>query len=321
MRKVSCRHRVGFTLIELLVVIAIIATLVSLLMPAVQQAREAARRTSCQNNLKQLALAVHNYQTQFTLFPPGTCTSSRHPADMSAWSWAVMLLPNLEQTNMYDALAPNSPLSLAYALDTPAVVIQLQNKLPMFLCPSDSSQPVNNDRMLRSNTGQNLAVATSNYIGSHGVALTYPGDGVFDRNSSISFRDLATDGTSNTFLLGERASADVGKTGPHGAAIWAGVTQDTSAALPDPGPTAVLGNASFLMQSGTWLENPTTHLPNQCFSSSHPGGAQFALADGSVRFVSQNIESRLGNPITDATQWGIYQKLAARADRQTIGSY
>jgi len=319
MRSSSRRRRRGFTLIELLVVIAIIATLISLLLPAVQQAREAARRTQCKNNIKQLALAMHNYHDVYTMFPPGMCVSSRYPTDKSAYSWAVMILPFVEQANLYNHLEPNNPQPLSDALGT-AKLTSMQFELKVFLCPSDPSQRHNLDRRLLTSLGALIPVSTSNFVASHGVKLSFPGNGAFDLNSSTQIRDI-TDGTSNTFLLGERATGDIGKTGKHGAAIWIGVSNDRSQGLPDNGPTSVLGSCAFLMQTGTWLENRSVYLPNQCFSSMHTGGAQFALADGSVRFVSQSVESRIGSPSDDPTQWGIYQKLGACADGQPFGSF
>ena len=314
-----CPH--AFTLIELLVVMAVISLLISLLLPAVQNAREAAHRTSCKNNLRQIGLALLNYEGQYQMFPPGFCTSGRFPDDKSAWSWSVMILPFIEQRPLYNRLNPNNPASLTEALDRPEVADLLQLVLPVFLCASDSSGNLNSDRALLSASTDATAVATSNYIGSWGVDPSYPGDGIFGLNTSTRIRDIV-DGTSNTLMIGERGTGDIGLTGRHGAAVWSGLTDDESAAaLPDDGPSCVIGISLLRMNTGIHSNQTAVTKPWLAFSSMHPGGAQFTLADGSVRFVSQNIDSRIGTPLTDADQWGIYQKLARIDDGHVIGSF
>ena len=132
----------GFTLIELLVVIAIIAILIALLLPAVQQAREAARRTQCRNNLKQIGLALHNYHDTFRLFPPGVIRDGQNNSE--AWGWTVFILPFLEQANLYNQLDPDTyrlrdllaGLNPTYPAPTANAAI-LQNPLSVFICPSD----------------------------------------------------------------------------------------------------------------------------------------------------------------------------------------
>jgi prepilin-type N-terminal cleavage/methylation domain-containing protein/prepilin-type processing-associated H-X9-DG protein len=312
--------RRAFTLIELLVVMGIISILMSMLLPAVQNAREAARRTQCQNNLKQLCLALHNYHEVHSTFPPGFTTSSIGWSDQSAWGWGVMILPMIEQSPTYRQLDPGQPDRLTQAVRNPSKLKLLQTPLPIFFCPSDSGPLLNPMRRLDP-TGVNVEVARSNFIGSHGVKRSHPGDGVFDRDTSCRLRDIV-DGTTNTFLLGERAYHRFHDCDESGGAIWAGVTTySTCPALPDDGPFGVIANASFRLQTGLWLEDPTYRVPTHCFSSVHPGGAHFGLCDGSVRFVSENVHSSIGDPATDTSQWGLYQRLACRNDSRPVGEF
>lgn len=163
-------RRPGFTLIELLVVIAIIAVLIALLLPAVQQAREAARRTQCRNNLKQIGIAMHDYHDLHNRFPPGEVVlgggGPQSALQLTAWSWAVMLMPQMELGNVYNTLSPGT-WSLGQALDDPARRNVLQSPLPVFMCPSDRGFPLNANRPLRSANGSNYQVGSSNYIANH----------------------------------------------------------------------------------------------------------------------------------------------------------
>jgi hypothetical protein len=231
----------------------------------------------------------------------------------------VYILPQMDQAPVYNLLQPNTPQRLSQALSDPAKRRVMQMRLPVLVCPSDPSSITNTDRRLDPN-GLNVDVASSNYVGSHGVDRNYPSDGIFDRDSSRQIRDI-TDGTTNTLLVGERATPNVANTGRHAAAIWAGVTQYSSGGLPDQGPTCTVANASFQMNTGKWHANTAVYLPNQCFSSMHVGGAQFALADGSVRFINENIFSGMGNPWNDISQWGLFQLLANRSDGRVVGEF
>ncbi|MBI1345835.1 DUF1559 domain-containing protein [bacterium] len=311
------RQRSAFTLIELLVVIAIISLLIALLLPAVQQAREAARRTQCRNNLKQIGLALHNYHDQHNTFPPGEVFSSAVPLDLSAWSWSVMILPYVDQSPLYNQLQPNSPGPFSAALVNPTSLALLRTSLAVYQCPSDTGSPVNSDRPLL--PPSHVTVGKSNYVGSHGVTRGTPGDGIFDHNSRRGLRDV-TDGTSQTLLVGERSAAD---TGLSRASVWAGITNPGSTCTAtDDGPFVILGNATYRMQSGQPLEpGLITPCPMVTFSSLHDGGAHFLLCDGSVRFISENIDAFIGAPITDTAQWGVFQKLARREDGQIVGDF
>lgn len=187
----------GFTLIELLVVIAIIAVLVALLLPAVQQAREAARRTSCKNNLKQMGLAVHNYQTAHRVFPPGAAVNTSLTSTGNNGSWGVhgRLLPFLEQGNLYDQV------DLTVGWDSQIVINGL--KIDVYSCPSDplAGQP-------RSFTDGRPSLWPTTYGFNYGTWFVFDpvtgrgGNGMFSPNASLSFRD-AIDGSSNTLLAAE----------------------------------------------------------------------------------------------------------------------
>jgi prepilin-type N-terminal cleavage/methylation domain-containing protein/prepilin-type processing-associated H-X9-DG protein len=281
-----CHRRRGFTLIELLVVIAIIAILIALLLPAVQQAREAARRTQCRNNLKQMGLALHNYHDNHQVFP-GAFVSHRvvgGTANAShGWSWAVFIMPFLDQGPLYNEINPGMTQIQhpdyefqGNVWDTAASRPITQTPLSVYRCPSDRGRAINNQR------GN---FATSNYVGvygSHADAGTHTGrgNGLMWTNSDIGIRDVG-DGTSNVIIIGERAFTNSAATGrPWRGAIWAGTSSS-------------IGAGWAATHRGFWGP-PSTHCINcaneWAFSSLHTGGAHFLLADGSVRFVSENVD-------------------------------
>jgi hypothetical protein len=316
-------------LIELLVVIAIIAILIALLLPAVQQAREAARRTQCRNNLHQIGIALHNYHDTFRIFPPGELSNMNWPGlDSTQWGWAVMLLPNLDQSPMYNLLEPGR-VSLGQALFDPARRKGLQTTLEVFLCPSDSSDKLNRDRpIMVPRLQSSTTVATSNYVGAHGVCAwnktSGRKEGVFGHDSGARIRDL-TDGTSNTIIVGERATFVPGPTPVKaGAALWAGhsspYNMQFSTTLPSQWSDCVmaLGYAPINTRSGPLLG------PMHQYSSEHIGGAHFLLADGSVHFMSENMHSHIGpNPAVDcvnSSSWGTLQQLMGINEGGLAGS-
>jgi prepilin-type N-terminal cleavage/methylation domain-containing protein/prepilin-type processing-associated H-X9-DG protein len=303
--------RRAFTLVELLVVIAIIGTLVSLLLPAVQSARESARKMQCQNNLHNMAIAIHNYHDALLWYPSGSfyngdgvCSPdgvSQVVPNCENWGWQVLIFPYIEQQNLYSQLGVDN-----YKLhDVLAGKMQynpdprelLQIKLGLFLCPSDSNPDghLNAQRHFGGGVGTglggwgNFQGAVSNYFANRGpefrrFPLAGPDThGIFMENCSKRMADV-TDGTSNTFMAGER-DTQICRSG-----TWMGVRNpDGSGAQ---GFYNVLGNVHVRLNSPDppvkW--NDTTAGCYQGFSSLHPGGANFAMCDGSVKFIINNIE-------------------------------
>jgi len=323
-------RRRGFTLIELLVVIAIIAVLIALLLPAVQAAREAARRAQCINNMKQIALACHNYATQVGSFPPGGINDNGWGGP--AWNGHVMLLPQIEMGALYNAINIGRHNGQPENYATVSVVV-----ISAYLCPSDRSDaPINNMWWAQSNDwGTAVRLAGTNYTLSSGDMKT---NGIFDIFSSEvggpqwgckntfkgffgecslgavrSLRDC-TDGSSNTFLAGENSPNQ------NGALAWTnadgsfGITtipMNWMMKLDDGDKDT---NGDVCKRSGAVLgaRNHQHCRYNQTynwgFRSLHPGGANFAMGDGSVRFVKQSI-----NPLT-------YQALGTIARGEVISS-
>jgi prepilin-type N-terminal cleavage/methylation domain-containing protein/prepilin-type processing-associated H-X9-DG protein len=305
--------KTGFTLIELLVVIAIIAILIALLLPAVQQAREAARRTQCKSQLKQLALAIHNYESTHSCFPPGQIRLSFAAAPrVRGWSMFVQILPYFEQTALYNQWDFANPLANETNGNTGVI-------LPMLLCPSAT---IGQNPYVKS-SGARYALTS---YGGNGGTQSYPpastsGDGIFAgtgpvittppvvQHGLVRMRDV-TDGTSNTLLLGERSHHDLNfdtfftagySQNPMGGwGYWApsggqlGLTDISMSSfgtinyrLPfhfGNKPGSISGAASF--------DSSTEVVRRLCaFGSQHTGGAQVALVDGSVRFLSENIDT------------------------------
>jgi len=315
--KKMCRHqqvsanRRGFTLIELLVVIAIIAILIALLLPAVQQAREAARRTQCKNNLKQIALAIHNFHDVYNRFPGGTygpdITIAYGAAGPKNLGWndhqhmgiLPQILPQIEQNAIYEkievwkgidfrpdqspsAVPGNYNRETVYFNNTPTRTMA-QAKLSAFQCPSDpqvssSGNTPSRMHMWETATGGTMTIGLfggeqnfgkTSYMGCAGFlgniqrwASWASWKGIFGIRTKFGFRDV-TDGTSNTFLFGE---------------VTGGDAYDWRWMMAGPMPTA-WGLNNSLPQN--WYQ----------FESFHTGIVQFALADGSVRGISKNMDA------------------------------
>ncbi|HWL08282.1 MAG TPA: DUF1559 domain-containing protein [Planctomicrobium sp.] len=302
--------RSGFTLIELLVVIAIIAILIALLLPAVQQAREAARRTQCKNNLKQLGLALHNYESTHSVFPLISHNST-------GFSAQAQILPFIDQGNLQNLIDFANPLMTGsgpnVTLNPDYVGVQ-DRLIPVLLCPSDSGDPILDDGEFRwagTNYLVNIGSGTGfNYCASGGSVLP---DGIFWRGSNTRLRDI-TDGTSNTVLMAE--------------GLFGGRDGVSTTVLTDPqrqikrasgGGSPCTRTAEDLVaagvsgynggRAGSWIRATASHIavngfytpnsrnPDVTFHgdvisasrSAHVGGAQAVLADGSVRFVSENV--------------------------------
>lgn len=266
----------GFTLIELLVVIAVIAVLIALLLPAVQQAREAARRTQCRNNLKQIGLAIHNYHDTHSVFPSTEVGGTGTLARASAF---VAILPNLEQTSTYTLYNPS--LGNSDPVNMPAV----QQVIPTYLCPSAPLRrpvPISNcDANNRAPGTYAVSTGSGDPWGTLAAGNPHNGAIVSPASGRTSLRDI-TDGTSNTLLAGEAAwnlPDYLFTSGPCSGQVRWGFTYWSS---PYPLATAFTTMAPF---------NPKQGGPAVLsrFRSEHPGGAQFALVDGSVRFISENV--------------------------------
>jgi prepilin-type processing-associated H-X9-DG protein/prepilin-type N-terminal cleavage/methylation domain-containing protein len=321
------RRREGFTLIELLVVIVIIAGLVVLLLPAVQQAREAARRAQCTNNLKQMGLALHHYETTIGSFPMSYAAASRFvdgATDTSpGWSWGAMILPQLEQRPLFDAANFGLPV------EAPQNVTAASASLGVFLCPSDS--PSDGPFAIDDGNGVVLArLAPSSYAACVGDDATDTatglnndglGRGVFFRNSRVRNAEI-TDGTSQTIALGERAWS-------RSEGVWAGAVSRgvirRGPANPCPTTGAAFYPAATLVQAHCHVLNTNSDPDGGLddFSSQHPGGANFLFADGSVRFlkdVRQDSGVRPdGTPIYSPTGL-IFQALATRNGGEVVSA-
>jgi len=311
--------RTGFTLVELLVVIAIIGILVALLLPAIQSAREAARRTQCNNNLKQLSLAVLNYHDVYKVLPPGAITVAANTTGtqgnqgVASWGWGALILPFMEQTPIYENLQVSSiPLNVyvngggTIPLSHPDLVIG------SFICPSDTGPKISDSSRfsrLASNmyvTNPTLTVPKSNYVAAFGHnrmrnwttnygnvwtgGFGYSGGGAGRVNRKLA--DVL-DGTSNTIMLGERAYRL--KTIRFYAATWVGCLSGNHE---DCGEDLWFSLRAPIngWRGGNLSASPDTTNDLQLWSrqeglsSVHPGGVNTALFDGSVKFLSETID-------------------------------
>ena len=308
MRLASGTMRQGraFTLIELLVVISIIALLIALLVPAVQGAREAARRTQCVNNLKQLGVALHTYESASRSFPPGYVSNFDASGNDTGpgWGWAAMLLPQLEQKPLFDTVNFGLPI------EHPSNSTSRLTRMTIHLCPSDSA-PLAWTAVTRDPNGAPLEnicqVAAANYVGMYGTSDPgIDGDGIFFRDGNIGIPSIA-DGTAQTIAAGERAYA-------LGVATWVGsVTGSALFPLTNDGvgyprlegaPGMILGHAGGNLGPG----DPRGEV-NQ-FYSHHPSGVNFLFADGHVAFLKSTLN------------YQVFRALATRAGGEAIsGDY
>ncbi len=312
------RRTSGFTLIELLVVIAIIAVLIALLLPAVQQAREAARRTQCKNNLKQLGLAMHNYHDTANMFPIGSVSRTGGRFGGPEWPYLLhFLYPYIDQTPLYNNL--NFALPAPYVSTAGWAPNTFDAKISALQCPSDGQGGA-----AKNITGQSMT--TSNYLGfftglndAQANADANP-RAAFGMNRGARIRDI-TDGTSNTMIVAEYLT---GVSGDNRGWFWTNragsqfmfATNTPNSSIPDN----LLDNPTFCPTgNGNSANNPQNNLPcvpdgndsNNFVSprSRHTGGVHVLLGDGAVRFVSSNV---------DLTTW---RNLAQLSDGNVIGDF
>lgn len=319
------KNRSGFTLVELLVVIAIIGVLVGLLLPAVQAAREAARRMQCSNNFKQVTLATHNYHDTHRKFPTGQIVTIGTAEIGWGWGWSAFLLPYIEQSGVYNQL------DFRLSMPNPVNIQLVRNRLPTFICPSATKIPATGVPSAQNGPFNivNPGIAPSSYVGNAG-AFSNPDspfvpvaaadvakrNGTLMRYNTIAIGEV-TDGTSNTVMMGETIHYDFWVTG--NGSGWDPKTYGCSR-----GTDARFAAVLALARIGEQRLNPPFNAANavlrEAFASYHTGGANFSMCDGSVRFISDSI-NHTGTPYPQvATQgMGTYQKLMSRNDGLVIG--
>lgn len=314
----------GFTLVELLVVIAIIGILVALLLPAIQAAREAARRTQCNNNLKQCGLALQNYHDTYGVFPMGLLSTS----NQGRWGWGAYVLPFVEQEALYREIRVSGSegwWTYGNAAANGNVRRMMQVPIDGFRCPSDVGKGTNTWRT-KSAGGSNRSLALSNYVGVNSSdqirrnagnpdppsGTAQRADGIFVQNVAHTMADIL-DGTSNTLMVGERAWAIRRPNGQlrYGYAACVFGSNDNDQA-DNRGLADVLGCMQYRINHSTGNNGA-----RRGFSSLHPGGAQFCLADGAVRFIDQTIEWNNNNNPRNS----LAEKLAGKDDGGEIGQY
>lgn len=317
----------GFTLIELLVVIAIIAVLIGLLLPAVQKVRDAAARLQCTNNLKQIGLAMMNYESTYRTFPAGyldnmvispvDANATTNPDPILGWGWGALILPYLEQESLYKSININS---IAMNNTSAAAIAFRKTVIKGFLCPSDDTGL---NTFTISGTGGNFELAKCSYAGVNGQAELADFDsalgmGMFLRGRGVSIAEV-TDGLSNTLFVGERSS----KSGKQavgslpGVCTWVGALPGGDLDGETPA-LYVLGwtgepydpnDPNSTLPPKPNMPEPDGSFHPESYTSRHSGGVNFLFGDGSVRFITDSI---------DGNTW---VKLGTRQGGEVAGDY
>jgi prepilin-type N-terminal cleavage/methylation domain-containing protein/prepilin-type processing-associated H-X9-DG protein len=295
-----CQKLKAFTLVEILVVIAILAVLVALLIPAIQSAREAARKTQCGNNLKQVAVALHNHISTHRALPAGYESSVTVDGDDGGpgWAWGAKLLPYMDESPIYQLIEKDIPV------DAIGMGHVRTKSIATFMCPSDDGlqeivevPEIGTDKIL-------CTMAAASYVGSAGTVRPTCKfcrdrfDGVFGRNHPLEPRELE-DGLSQTLAVGERATYWAS------AAVWGVVPRSKLLDHQQPGkyaagPAYVLGTTfadGFNIEEIPEEDENTLHTYAESFGSLHPGGCHFAFCDGGVRFVFDDVDPRVMNAL------------------------
>lgn len=358
------KSRRGFTLIELLVVIAIIAVLIALLLPAVQQAREAARRSQCQNNLKQLGLALHNYHDAFQVFvyrSGGTAASGGNKlGNRDRLSGLVALLPNLDQAPLYNQISGSLTIDgNAFPAMGPVPwhtasanwsYTPWEASIPSFRCPTAGQHLAPNQ------FGISGPMGTTSYMFCAGdstkvrvkLSETYRFRGICGWQSRTRIKDIS-DGASNTIIMGERrlpvAPGDIGHSVNGGSSkipldckatynkglqtyVSGGTPQPlTGSRWPDGGSSFSCFNTILPPNSPSCMENGGDE--NDGFysaGSQHVGGCMVLMADGAVRFISENIDSgnqstSAGDTVKGRSPFGVWGALGTKSGKEPVGEF
>lgn len=269
------RHNIkprGFTLVELLVALAVIGILIALLMPAVQSARAAARRVQCQSRMHQLGLALHNYHDTFQVFPAGSYAIGPSFRTLSGWGWGSMLLPQVEQSALYNSIDFDVGTAVGANRDV------IRQPVPFWQCPADVA-PV--EISVSMANGDSVPIATGNYCGVEPLLAAM---------SSMKMRDM-TDGPSNTLMIGERVYQPSQAGSLEFTSSWAGQAATATEVSPQSIPHLEATENSAI--------NLALDFP-QCFSSWHAGGSQFTFGDGATKLLNESMDvgvfEALGTP-------------------------
>jgi prepilin-type processing-associated H-X9-DG protein len=293
--------------------------LIALLLPAVQAAREAARRSQCVNNLKQIGLGMHNYHDTMGSFPSGVLSNGQDVYTSTGWAWGAFLLPYVEQAALYKSLAP-----LGRAQPSGTQLTLMRTVVPGYLCPSDTwGDNTQNTRYpiqivpTVGGTGVSVYLAKSNYLAISGNCTntnttTFDVLGMFFTNSKIRIADV-TDGTSNTWMVGERdTNPNTGRTAPaveaHMGGVWAAGSVYNFVAASGHWNYEFQTLFGYIQSTYGEINGSASRIDRREMASYHPGGINVCLADGSTRFVSDKIN------LTTAL------RLVWRADGNVVGS-